>query len=581
MIKQLEIENFKCFGPKVSIPLAPITLIYGENSSGKSTILQAVTLLKNALTGWKSDWNREKQNKAIPFSNRHDGAPSDIEELTHDGNPDKQISVSFQRDENAVSISFGRKQGEVSISSQGHMLASVKWEGSEHKWKYGWMLMGELVRRAYNELLKRKADVVEGYKRLIEYETINSYLCSRSDYLTGDVGAEILQSLHPIRLTPVDCPQLPDSPPEKSWETILLESKREGLPDWVRNGFPGYTKYVKTSDYKQRYKRFEQIYSQAIAAYSKDDFSFDEFCKLHFPSDWKILGKSQAACLSLDNAIIAALVPDLAGNTDNSIKHSDEDFSSGILLELKPTKPMWSDSQLTDDYSDLADHWATRSRRCGARLFTQEAKKVLGSMDDMIRDIHSLPAVREPPKDSYSEAKANPIFEPAIKSRINDWLERFEVGYTIDVGLDGSLRFLDKRRASNHAAKITEVGFGFSQLLPIIGHCYRTKPSVITVEQPELHIHPRLQAELGSLFKDAYQNHDHQIIAETHSEHLMLRIQKLIRKKELKTKDVCVLYVSRDTDGSRVQQLRLDDDGSFIDRWPAGFFPERFNEIME
>lgn len=588
MLKAIEIENFKCFGQKVSIPLAPITLIYGENSAGKSTILQAVTLLKNALTEWKPVWNQKKDNlqeKAILFSNHYDRSPADIKELTHDGKIDKQISVSFQRDGQNVSIDFKGTASAVSISSQGHTLASLMWGGSAYKWNYGWKLMEELVRRTYAELFKRKADVVEGYKRLIEYETINSYLCSRADRYDPEginVGASILlQNLPPIPLQPADHLQPLEAQPKSTSATFLEGKRREGLPDWVRTGFPGYTDYVKTPDYKSSYKEKQEHYSKAIAAYS-GDLSFDDFCNLHFPSDWKILGESRAACLSIDNAIVAALVPDLAAYCDGKCDHAScGPDRSGILLRLISTKPMWSDSQLPNDYPDLSN-WEKRPRDSDIdTLLKSKAKKVVNDMGDMISDIHSLPPVREPPKDSYSEAKANPMFESAIKSRINGWLEKFDVGYTIDFCPGDSLRFLDKRRDSDQAAKITEVGFGFSQLLPIIGYCCRRQPpSVITIEQPELHIHPRLQAELGSLFTDAYKQHGHQIIAESHSEHLMLRLQKLIRKKELQAEDVCVLYVSRDKDGSRVDRLGLDANGDFINDWPGGFFEESYNELF-
>ena len=49
MLQSLELENFKAFGERVHIPLAPITLIFGENSAGKSTVLQALNLLKQTL----------------------------------------------------------------------------------------------------------------------------------------------------------------------------------------------------------------------------------------------------------------------------------------------------------------------------------------------------------------------------------------------------------------------------------------------------------------------------------------------------------------------------------------------------
>ncbi|MBU4199772.1 MAG: DUF3696 domain-containing protein [Verrucomicrobia bacterium] len=579
MIKQIEIENFKCFGDRVSIPLAPITLIYGENSSGKSTILQAITLMKNALpklkleNGKTKDQEKASEKNPIPFSSHYDGTPSDIKELTHDGKKDKPISISFQRDARNVSMRFismsdgNDMQVEASISSEGNLLAALKWEGSSYKWNYGWILGGELIKRTYTELHKRKVDVVEGYKRLIEYETINSYLNSWVTWngMDIDIGANIYQ---------------------ESKDHKFLEGKwRDGLQNWVRTGFQGYTDYVKGDGYKESYQKYAQRYSKAIAAYT-GELSFDDFCNLHFSSDWKSVGTVVDDCLSLDNAIIASLVPDLSAYVDDTVDHGiytggDPVPFHGILLKLIPTKTLWSDSQLPSDYSDLSKQWETPFCHF-EHLLKAEAVKVLNHKDEMIPDIHSLPAVREQPKASYSDAKANLIFEPIIIRRINDWLNKFEVGYTICADQYGSLRFVDERRDSSLISpKITEVGFGFSQLLPIIADCWRPQPSVITIEQPELHIHPRLQAELGSLFTDACQKRGHQIIAETHSEHLMLRLQKLIRKKELKAEDVCVLYVSREKEGSRVQQLRLDDEGSFIDRWPRGFFPERTNEILD
>jgi predicted ATPase len=88
-----------------------------------------------------------------------------------------------------------------------------------------------------------------------------------------------------------------------------------------------------------------------------------------------------------------------------------------------------------------------------------------------------------------------------------------------------------------------------------------------------------LQAELGSLFEEAINTFHHQVIVETHSEHLMLRIQGLIRKQALMPDHVCIVYVTRGEGGSSVQRLRLDRDGDFRDPWPRGFFPERLAEL--
>lgn len=129
------------------------------------------------------------------------------------------------------------------------------------------------------------------------------------------------------------------------------------------------------------------------------------------------------------------------------------------------------------------------------------------------------------------------------------------------------------------------MGFGISQVLPVIVQSMLSRDNTIAVEQPEIHLHPRLQAELGSLLAECIRKpYANRFIVETHSEHLILRLQRLVRNGELNAHDISVLYVSRgDKDigeGSMVSRLELDDDGSFIDNWPDGFFEEGFKEMF-
>ena len=126
----------------------------------------------------------------------------------------------------------------------------------------------------------------------------------------------------------------------------------------------------------------------------------------------------------------------------------------------------------------------------------------------------------------------------------------------------------------------SDVGFGIGQLLPIIVQGLTEENRVICVEQPEIHLHPVLQGHLGDYFIDSSMNHENQWIIETHSESLMLRLQRRIREGSIKNTDVCVLYVSTKNNGAEVQELRLDNDGDFIDSWPNGFFEERFNDVF-
>jgi AAA15 family ATPase/GTPase len=141
------------------------------------------------------------------------------------------------------------------------------------------------------------------------------------------------------------------------------------------------------------------------------------------------------------------------------------------------------------------------------------------------------------------------------------------------------LVLIDKR--SNTPVTHRDVGIGISQVIPILVSCYGLYDSLIAVEQPEIHLHPKLQAELGSVFAESIkQPYNNRFILETHSEHIMLRLQKLIREGQLTSEDISVIYVDCDHNGSSCLQLRLDEEGDFIDEWPDGFFEEDFNEIF-
>lgn len=127
-----------------------------------------------------------------------------------------------------------------------------------------------------------------------------------------------------------------------------------------------------------------------------------------------------------------------------------------------------------------------------------------------------------------------------------------------------------------------DVGFGISQVLPVIVQSLLAHDKTVCIEQPEIHLHPRLQAELGSLFGETIRPpYNNRFIVETHSEHIMLRIQKLIRQRTLKPEDVSVIYVDHTAETSKCIPLRIDEEGDFIDQWPGGFFEDAYQEIFK
>lgn len=179
--------------------------------------------------------------------------------------------------------------------------------------------------------------------------------------------------------------------------------------------------------------------------------------------------------------------------------------------------------------------------------------------------------------------------EPQLLQKVNDRIKRFDIGYTIkvvsfqDQESDAesdvyAIRLIDDQLKVD--VSLLDVGFGISQILPVIVQSMSSHDQTILLEQPEIHIHPRLQTELGDLLIDSVQQFGNRFIVETHSEHLMLRLQRRIREGKLSKDDISVIYVDRDKEGSKCIQLRLNSKGKFIDKWPHGFFDEDIEEIF-
>lgn len=135
-----------------------------------------------------------------------------------------------------------------------------------------------------------------------------------------------------------------------------------------------------------------------------------------------------------------------------------------------------------------------------------------------------------------------------------------------------------------------DVGIGVSQVLPVLVGAYASQNQIIAIEQPEIHLHPALQAELADVFiESALGEQKNTFILETHSEHLILRLLKRIRQTtdnelpdgafSVSPDDVAVLYVQPDKLGSEVIQIPVTDDGEFGRSWPEGFFAERAKEL--
>jgi len=137
-----------------------------------------------------------------------------------------------------------------------------------------------------------------------------------------------------------------------------------------------------------------------------------------------------------------------------------------------------------------------------------------------------------------------------------------------------------KRSKNATEVLITDVGFGVSQILPVLTLCYYApEGSTIILEQPEIHLHPSVQAGLADVFIDAIKYRNVQIIVESHSEHLLRRLQRRIAEEVISEKEASLYFITNPKGESKLQQLELDLFGN-IKNWPKNFFGDEMGDLI-
>jgi predicted ATPase len=143
-----------------------------------------------------------------------------------------------------------------------------------------------------------------------------------------------------------------------------------------------------------------------------------------------------------------------------------------------------------------------------------------------------------------------------------------------------------KTRGGLTEVALPDVGFGVSQVLPaLVQAFYCPAESIVWMEQPEIHLHPQVQAELADVFISAVQAYEHgrprnvQLIIETHSEHFLNRLQRRIAEEALRPEDVAIYFAKRTTKGAELEELKVNLVGD-ITNWPENFFGDEMGDIV-
>lgn len=189
-----------------------------------------------------------------------------------------------------------------------------------------------------------------------------------------------------------------------------------------------------------------------------------------------------------------------------------------------------------------------------------------------------------------------------LLDKVSDWFLK-SMGYKINIeeiensNLFKLMVYQENTKVGNN---IIDVGYGIAQVLPIVTQLlmvtsadeeiqrriYRyDRKRTFVIEQPELHLHPAAQANLADLFVEkVIQEPNSRLLIETHSEHLVRRLQVLVANPDIRINpdDVAIYYVDKIDDGSsEVKKINLYENGQFIERWPSGFFDKSYELSRE
>lgn len=469
MLTSMRLTNFKSWQESGNIQLAPLTGFFGTNSSGKTSLLQAILLLKQ--TAESND-----RNIALRTSRARDGIIDlgTIEDITHYKRDSVTISLSFfgsgllHKSWKIPSL-LRRQSSETKIKQSINFAATVTASGRVSSFEYS-------VAQTLKVGMRRNPVDVDSS---INYEVS----------LSVDDDANLSQAFT-LPIAPIKCYIFPI----EATQLYILQRSVKETADLL-------TQRAKSSTVQ----REPNILDQA-----------------------------------------------------NNLSQTFSDFPNLLEQQMQRTYYLGP----LREYPQRTYVWG------------QERPEDVGSRGEYA--IAALLAASDKP--IYADS---PI---TIIERIAQWLKEmglihsFRLNRIVEGGTLYEVRV--KRTAESKEVLITEMGFGLSQILPVLVMCYYIpEGSTLILEQPEIHLHPSVQADLADVFADVIEKRKIQIILESHSEHLLRRLQRLMAEKKLASDQTALYFCTIQEGASKLGTLNMDEFGN-ISNWPKDFFGNPTRDLL-
>ena len=219
------------------------------------------------------------------------------------------------------------------------------------------------------------------------------------------------------------------------------------------------------------------------------------------------------------------------------------------------------------------------------RGFTQSA---LGNVGKVMDKVLVVPGLRALPKRYFvkglqtnyvgpqAENLAELLANSKIRNQVNKWFKKLEIPFTVNVKPDGNYyEIVFKPKNSKMEISQMHVGLGYPIILPFVVQCLIVRNTVLVIEEPETHLHPKFEADLVDLVIDSATARNNQFIIETHSEDFLYRTLKKIREKKIYQNQVSVNYITPSKNGAKVDNIEVTSFGTYKTPWKDNLFADR------
>lgn len=557
IVKSISLKNFKGFSEEVRIDLRPITLLFGANSAGKSSVLHALQYVREILDRNNTNADRTAQGgEAVDLGG--------FLNLVHGRDIEKKIEIEI-----AMTL------GDTSIPE----LVPEAFED--------WQTQEETVWSVYNSLqdIRNRVEKVSvrltiGWNSLREEPVIVAYEVGTNDTwcakleASGDGRDTRMRLNHENPIFMVDAPDV---------NALLAD-----LDDWI-------SPQDLVADIPHEDEREGDSTSQAHESLS--DISAPMIRRSILPDVLYAVqeagldrpGKGLRAWLTGFNGALPR-IGEMLHIPASGAKGADNIYIVREFTAFLSWLTVGPAMLLRDQLRKL--RYIGPLRRVPPRTLEVSLTKSEAAWSDGMAAWEALLTGPQSLVDACSDWMANPDKLATGYRLERKRVQEFDVTATeaSRVGRARTRIALIDPSGLTHQAQ--DIGVGISQVLPVVVAAQERNASIVCVEQPELHVHPAVQVGLGDLLIDGALNGGLSFLIETHSEHLILRLLRRIREaasagpseanaEETLTPDLIgVNYLTIENERAAVISLPVNVEGDFEKPWPRGFFEERAPELF-